>query len=275
MKSDNLQEAVNHGPGFRIVNLASTVPTDDGDYVPDRIAVEHYPQNTSYGCCIDRNSRITIIAPSNMIDPGLSHFCFYLAYIGQFNYISREIGERAPYKSYYAFKSEDDVEGLKEYNADLKRLMSKEGSWSLTVLVASGAMEPPYPTNIHLNIGGKKGDERTSGDDLFIKDNTTYEEFYKTFESMVAKDLKLTIDHQKYHNTNYANHFLRKVSFEDDANHIVMHIEWKQLLWSQKRLLLAKDIAESLCAAILHSNLPPLAPELKAEAIGYDGYNLG
>ncbi len=274
MKSDNLQEAVNHGPGFRTVNLASTVPTDDGEYVPDRIAVEHYPQNTTYGCCIDRNSRITIIAPSNMLDPGLSHFCFYLAYMGQFNYISREIGERAPYKSYYSFKSEEDVEGLKEYNADLKRLMSKEGAWSLTVLVASGALEPPYPTNIHLNIGGKKGDERTSGDDLFIKDGATYEEFYKTLEEAVANDLNLTIDHQKYHNTNSANHFLRKVSFEDDANHIVMRIEWKQLLWSQKHLLLAKDIAESLCTAILHSPLPPLAPELKAKAIGYDGYNL-
>ncbi len=274
MKSDNLQEAVNHGPGFRIVNLAATVPTDDGEYVPDRIAVEHYPQNTSYGCCIDRSSRITIIAPSNMVDPGLSHFCFYLAYIGQFNYISREVGERAPYKSYYAFKSEDDVERLKEYNADLQRLMAKEGAWSLTVLVASGALEPPYPTNIHLNIGGKKGDERTSGDDLFVKDSATYEEFYKTFETAVAKDLNLTIDHQKYHNTNSANHFLRKVSFEEDANHIVMRIEWKRLLWSQKRLLLAKDIAESLCSAILHSPLPPLAPELKTKAIGYDGYNL-
>ncbi len=274
MKQEDLQRAVEYGPGFRFVNLAASVPTEDGEYVPDRIAVEHYPKNTSYGCCIDRNSRITIISPSNMVDPGLTHFCFYLAYIGQFNYISREMGERAPYKSYYTFKSEDDVEGLKEYNADLKRLMSKEGAWSLTVLVASGAMEPPYPTNIHLNIGGKKGDERTSGDDLFIKDSATYEEFYKTLETAVAKELNLTIDHQKYHNTNSANHFLRKVSFEDDANHIVMRIEWRRLLWSQKRLQLARDIAESLCTAILHSPLPPLAPELKVKAIGYDGYNL-
>lgn len=272
MKSDNLQEAVNHGPGFRIVNLAATVPTDDGGYVADRIAVEHYPQNTRYGCCIDRNSRITIIAPSNMVDPGLSHFCFYLAYLGQFNYISREVGERAPYKSYYAFDTEDDVDGLREYSADLKRLMARENAWSLTVLVSSGALEPPYPTNIHLNIGGKKGDQRISGDNLFIRDASAYEKFYNTLEETVAANLNLTIDHQQFHSTDSPKHFLRKLRLEDDANHIVMRIEWKQLLWSQKRLRLAADIAASLSTAILGTPLPTLAPELKVKAIGYDGY---
>ncbi|MDE6555468.1 MAG: ion transporter, partial [Duncaniella sp.] len=270
MKSDSLYEAVDHGPGFRIVNLAATVPTDDGEYVPDRIAVEHYPQNTPYGCCIDRGSRITVIAPANMVDPGLSHFCFYLAYIGQFNYISRETGERAPYKSFCNITSEDEVEGLKEYAADLKRLMAKDGAWTLTVLAASGALEPPYPTNLHLNIGGKKGDTRTSGDDLFVKDGALYESFYETLEKTVGSDLNLTLDHQQFHNTDSKNHFVRKLSLTDHANHIVMRIEWKQLLWSQKRLLLARDIAESLCETILHRPLPPLAPALKVQELGYD-----
>lgn len=272
MKADSLQEAVNHGPGFRIVNLAGTIPTDGDTYVNDRIAIEHYPQNRPYGCCIDRNSRVTIVSPSNMIDPGLTHFCFYLAYIGGFNYISREVGERAPYKSFYAFKSEDVVDGLKEYNTDLQNLMDRQGAWSLTIVVASGANEPPYPTNIHLNIGGPKGDERTSGDDLFIKDGETYEAFYHFLEQKVADDLNLTVDHQKYHNNNSSNVFLRKLKFKDDANHIVMRIEWKQVLWSQKRLVLARDIAESLCSVILKSPLPHLKPELKVKAIGYDGY---
>lgn len=272
MKADSLQEAVNHGPGFRIVNLAGTIPTDGDTYVTDRIAIEHYPQNRPYGCCIDRDSRVTIVSPSNMIDPGLTHFCFYLAYIGGFNYISREVGERAPYKSFYAFKSEDSVDGLKEYNTDLQNLMNRQGAWSLTVIVASGANDPTYPTNIHLNIGGSKGDERTSGDDLFIKDGETYEAFYHYLEQKVADDLNLTVDHQKYHNNNSSNIFLRKLNFKDDANHIIMRIEWKQILWSQKRLVLARDIAESLCTVILKSPLPDLKPELKVKAIGYDGY---
>lgn len=51
-----------------------------------------------------------------------------------------------------------------------------------------------------------------------------------------------------------------------------MRVEWKQLLWSQRRLLLARDIAESLCRVILGTPLPDPAPELKIKAIGYDGY---
>ena len=272
MKSDNLQEAVDHGPGFRIVNLASSIPSDDGGYVNDRIAVEHYPQNTIYGCCIDRGSRITIVSPSNLIDVGLSHFCFYLAYFGGFNYICREIGEQAPYKSFYTITG--DVDGLKEYTADLQALMARPGAWSLTILACSGALDPPYPTHVHMNIGGRKGDERTSGDDLFVKDGKTYELFYKTLEDTLGKNLGLTLDHQKYQNTHSANHFLRKIEFSHDANHIVMRIEWKQLLWSQKRLVLARDIAESVCKAILNTDLPPLAPELEVKAIGFDGYDL-
>ncbi|MDE6206875.1 MAG: ion transporter [Muribaculaceae bacterium] len=274
MKTDNLQEAVNHGPGFRIINLAETIPTEEGTYPMDRIAVEHYPQNTVYGCCIDRGSRLTIVAPSNMIDPGLTHFCFYLAYIGRFNYISREVGAKAPYRSYYTFKTEDDVEGLKEYIADLQRLMARDGAWSLTVLVASGALEPPYPTNVHMNIGGPKGDARTSGDALFVKDGATYEAFYNTLEKRLSDDFGLTIDHQKYHNTHSPNHSLRKISFGDDANNMVMRIEWKYLLWSQRRIQLARTIAECLCTSILHTDLPPLAPELEVKAIGYDGYDI-
>lgn len=272
MKTDNLQEAVDHGPGFRIVNLATSVPTDDGTYVMDRMAVEHYPQNTPYGCCIDRGSRITIVSPSNLIDVGLSHFCFYLAYFGGFNYICREIGEQAPYKSYYAFKSVDDVEGLKEYSEDLQKLMGRPGAWSLTILASSGALDPPHPTHIHMNIGGRKGDERTSGEGLFIADSQTYELFYKTLEETLGNNLGLKLDHQKYYNTHSPNNFVRKLQFHDDANHIIMRIEWKQLLWSQKRLLLARDIAESVCKAILKTELPPLAPELEVKAIGFDGY---
>lgn len=274
MTSDDIREAVCHGRGFRIVNLAASVPTDNSDYVNDRIAVEHFPQNKPYGCCIDRNSRITVIAPSNMIDPGLSHFCFYLAFLGQFNYISREIGERAPYKSIYAFNSENDIEGLKEYASDLQHLMDRERAWSLTVLTASGALEPPYPTNVHLNIGGKKGDTRTSGEDLFVKDSRIYELLFNTLKKNLATEMSLSIDHQQFHNTNSPKHFLRKLSFREDANHIVMRIEWKQLLWSQNRLKLALYIAQSLCSAVLDSPLPPYAPELPEKAIGYDGYKL-
>lgn len=85
MKNDNLNDAVEHGLGFRLVNLASSITTDN--YVADRIAVEHFPINRTYGCMIDRGSRVTIINPASYIDVGTGNFAFYLALMGGFNYI--------------------------------------------------------------------------------------------------------------------------------------------------------------------------------------------
>ncbi|MDE6371707.1 MAG: ion transporter [Duncaniella sp.] len=273
MKSENLQDAVSHGPGFRMVNLAATIPTDEA-YTQDIIAVEHYPQNRPYGCFIDRGSRLTIVAPSNMIDPGLTHFCFYLSYIGGFNYISREVGERAPYKSFYAYSDRNAADGLEEYLTDLETLTTRPGAWTLTIVVASGANEPVYPTQIHLNIGGPKGDERHSGDGLFIKDEHTYRKFKDSLIKATGERLGLSVDHQVYHNSTSPKIYLRDIAMADDANHIIMRMEWKQVLWSQKRVLLAKTIAEVCCNTILGQPLPPTPPELTQKAIGYNGYNL-
>lgn len=269
MKSDNLSEAVAHGPGYRMVNLAATMPTDE--MLPqDIVAVEHYPQNTGYGCCIDRESRITIVAPSNMVDPGLSWFAYYLALIGGFNYISREIGERAPYKSYYAFGNDElnTIPGLKDYVADLQRLTSRPDAWTLTLLVASGQLEPTYPTQIHMAIGGAKGDSRTSGPGLFVNDGETYTRFYSALEQAVAS-LGLTMDHQLYHNTSSERNMLRRVDLAHDSNHMIMRIEWKQILWSPNRLLLARTIADTMCQTILGSPLPAPHNQLTQKSLGY------
>lgn len=269
MKSDNLREAVAHGPGFRMVNLAATMPTDV--MMPrDIVAVEHYPQNTAYGCCIDRQSRVTIVAPSNMVDPGLSWFAYYLSLIGGFNYISREIGERAPYRSYYAFDAVDlhTNPGLKEYAADLQRLASRPGAWTLTVLAASGLQEPVYPTNIHLAIGGPKGDTRTAGPGLFVSDGETYTRFYSALEKAVGP-LGLTLDHQLYHDTSSERNIMRRIDLAHDSNHIIMRIEWKQILWSSARLKFARTIADTICRAILGTPPPPPPPTLSKKTLGY------
>ena len=36
----------------------------------------------------------------------------------------------------------------------------QRSGWGVTILAASGALEPTYPTHIHLTIGGTKGDTR-------------------------------------------------------------------------------------------------------------------
>lgn len=101
MKVDDIMDAVEESENFRLINLAVTQTIDE--HPLDKLAVEHFIVNRPYGCCIDRGSKITIVSPSSLIDPCIGNFSYYIALIGGFNYISREVGELRPYKSYYTF----------------------------------------------------------------------------------------------------------------------------------------------------------------------------
>lgn len=272
MKRDNLNDAVSHGPGFRLVNLAGTLPPDQ--YASDRIAIEHFPQNRVYGCFIDRGSNVTIINTSAYVDAGTGNFSFYLALIGGFNYISREIGKRAPISSYYTFDNSTDAPNLPEFLADLETLLNRPHGWGITILSASGALEPSYPTHIHMTIGGQKGDTRMAGDDLTVHDGTTYQSFLDDMRREMKKQYDLLVDHQVYHNSHTPRLFLRKINLNNDVNNVMIRIEWNKLLWDSRRILIAKTIAQLAAQHMAHAPLPDIEELLKKKQIGFDGYGV-
>ena len=268
MKDDNLFDAVYHGPGFRLVNLASTIPAEK--MPTDRLAVEHFEQNRPYGFCADRGSRITIISPASVIDACVGNFAYYVALIGGFNYISREIGGRAEYKSFYGI-TDETVEGFAEYKDDLLQLMNRDGAWGITILAASGALEPEYDTHIHVNIGGPKGDTRTSGPDLFVRDEAAYKAFYADLAHTMCEQFNLQTDHQKYHNTSAANNFARCLPFRPDASNVIIRFEWHKMLWDPRHMAIARTLAEVIARDLARTPIPD-NPALRQKAIGFDGY---
>ena len=157
MKIDDIIEAVENSVEFRLANTAVMQTIDE--HPQDRLVVEHFEVNRPYGCCIDRGSKITIVSPSNIVDPVIGHFAYYLAKIGGFNFVSREIGETRPYRSFYKFDDENAIEGLAEYMTDLNRLTSREDSWVITMLASCGGNEPSYPAKVEFVAGGEKGNE--------------------------------------------------------------------------------------------------------------------
>ena len=76
-------------PEFRLKNLADTHSAEDD--AEDRFVVEHFPLNRKYGCCIPRNSKVTIVCTSSFDEVGIGWFTYYLAKMGGFNYISKEV----------------------------------------------------------------------------------------------------------------------------------------------------------------------------------------
>lgn len=270
MTTADLNEAVEYGKGFRLVNLASSIPSQQ--YIPDRIAIEHFPINRSYGCFIDRGAAVTIINPTAYIDVGMGNFGFYLALIGGFNYISREVGVRVPSKSFFTIDSRDALPNLSDYCDDLERLLNRPKAWGVTILAASGALEPVLPTNIHLTIGGPKGDTRFAGDDLMVHDEATYRKFHDDVVAVMKERFDLTTDHQVYHSSNNPRLFLRKINLNEDVNNVMIRIEWDKILYDPRRILITKTFAEIMARDFAGRDLPDNEAILKKKDIGFDGY---
>ena len=246
MKTDDIFDAVENSNCFRLINLATTQTIDE--HPQDKLAIEHFIVNRPYGCYIDRGSKITIVSPSSLADPCIGNFSYYLALIGGFNYISREIGELRPYRSYYSFADRhNQEENLPLYMEDLENLTSREGSWTLTPLVARGANEPAYPTTFHFSTGGAKGDESFEGENLIVEDMSAYKTLFDDLSTELESKFAMTSDHQRYHNVTTPNLFTRKFSEgRGSKNNIILRIAWSACLWDSRRIAIAKTIADSL-----------------------------
>ena len=269
LKSDEVFDAVEASKNFRIINLAATQTIDE--HPQDKLAIEHFVINRPYGYCIDRGSKITIVSPTSYIEPAIGNFSFYLAQIGGFNYISREIGVKVPFCSYLTFEDKyTKEENLAAFMEDLEKLTSREGAWTLSPLVASGANEPAYPTIFHFSAGGKKGDESFEGDNLFVKDMAKYRAIYEDLSSTFESELGMKSDHQRYHNCSNPNWFTRR--FEEGRgteNNIVLRIAWSACLWDPRRIKIAKVIADKLNQHICGAVPTDYDTELYKKRTGY------
>jgi voltage-gated potassium channel len=269
LKEDEIFDAVQASNQFRIINLAMTQTIDE--HPQDKLAVEHFIVNRPYGCCIDRGSKITIVATSSFIDPCIGSFSYYIALIGGFNYISREVGVMRPYRSYYTFADRyNHEENLPLFMEDLERLTSRDGSWTLTSIVASGANEPAYPTIFHFTIGGAKGDESFEGENLVVQDTAAYRKFYEDVTAELLDKFGMASDHQRYHNGTMPNLYVRK--FEEgkgSRNNIILRTAWSACLWDSRRIAIAKTIADALNRHFESDVVKEYTPDLKIKKSGY------
>ena len=264
LKVDDIIDAVENSSELRLVNLAASQPQEE--HPQDKLAVEMFMSNTSYGCCIDRGSNITIVSPSSVIDPSTGWFSFYLAKIGNFNYISRDFGIKRPYKSYFNFSSTDDVDNLQDFFNDLCKLTSRENSWAYAFLVASGAKEPKHPTHIHLGIGGSKGNETYEGFDSIVSDIESYDFWRKPMAEDMENQFGMLTDHQRFYSTDNANQITRHLRKQQDVNCVVVRFDWAYVSWDSRRVAIMKTFADSINKYICHKTEIDYDPDLKDRA---------
>ena len=269
LKSDEIIEAVQNDEHFRLINLACTQTAEQRPH--DRLAVEIFALNTPYGQCIDRGSKVTIVSPSNIVDPIIGWWGYYLAKIGGFNYVARELGTTRPYKSFYTYKPENPHEHQQEFMSDINRLCDSSNKWIINVLAASGAAEPAYPTQVHFGYGSKKGDETYDDPEIMLNDVPTYDAFYREASAMLKEKFALDSDKQLYHNNYNANHYYRRLDVK--PNVINLRVAWAVTCWDMRAITVARDLA-----LLLRKHMEPekaeneLSAELKQKDIAYDGY---
>lgn len=272
MSVDSICEAVDVSSRFRLVNLASTQPTDNRP--DDRLAVEHFVTNRSYGCCIDRGSNVTIVSPASMADAVSGWYSFYLAALGRFNYVSREVGAKRPYRSYYLIAPEHIEETCQTYLDDINRLGNRTNGTIITFLSASGANEPELPTQLHLTIGGKRGDETLDGADLLVHDKAKYADFYKDLQQTMLDAFGLQTDHQRFHDSSNPKVYIRQLPCRDSVEAIVMRMAWSAYYWDSRRVGMAKKIAESISRHYAADPQTQPLKELSVKDIGFRGYSI-
>lgn len=269
MSENDIFDALANAEDFRLVNLAATQPADQ--HPEDRLVIEHYQLNRPYGICIDRGSTVTIVSPSSLVDPIMGYFSYYLAKIGGFNYVSREIGETRPYKSFYLIDKAKEPPFLKEYMEDLNRFATVDGSWIITLLAASGANEPEYPTQFHFTYGGEKGDETYNGENLTIHDIETFDLLYRDLSSRLEKEFGYISDCQRYHDSANPKLFVRHLEYPEKVNAVMIRIAWKATCWDMRRIQIAKTLSDAFATYLL-GGINPYSDELKKKGMGYSDY---
>ena len=270
MTENDIIEAVDNSENFRIINLAATVPVDDRPV--DKLAIEHFIINRPYGCMIDRGSKVTIVSPSSLVDPVIGAYSYYFAKLGGFNYVSRELGELRPYKSYYLYNP--DTPGVNEYKADIEALSAKEGSWVVTLLAASGANEPELPTQVHLTYGGKKGDASLDSPQVVIHDKETALSMFEEIEEALESQFGVKTDRQQYHDTASLKLFMRHLTNADNVNGLMIRIAWSCMYWDSRRIQIAQTMAEIIRKNVEPEKVDFADPELKVKGIAYEGHTI-
>ncbi len=253
-------DAVRHSDCFRLRNLASAVPTDKNPH--DRLVIETMPTEgrTAYGCCIDRESSVTIVAPTAAAEVALGNFAYYLALYGGFNYVSKERDEdRDSPRSYYLVDDDmTDVE--RHYIDDVQRLT--RGGWVIFVIASDSVHSEQlhFITSIQpkLNAGTST-----------VIDSTKFDELYAKVSSDMASQFRLMSERDlRYLPVGKKNAAMR-VGAGKKCNAFTLRIDWAVAAFDDRYIAIASALAQDFAAVLTPGcNLTP-DPLWKSHGFGY------
>lgn len=194
---------------FRLKNLAEAVSEEE--HPQDSFVVEHFPKNRSYGYAQNRHSKVTIVSTSSFAENGTGWFTYYLAKLGGFNYISKDVEvdpdeldsfynlsdeplyEKRPRSSYNKKQDKEAIEIIDQKEAnrqaffdDLKMMVSGEDSW--VILFVAHIKSSMNTVDFHFASAKKDGSDST------VHQQEVYQALLEQLTDTLQKDYALTSD---------------------------------------------------------------------------------
>ena len=283
LKTDDLIEAVENCPDMRLVNMASCERQEN--HPQDRIAVVHFPLNCEYGCCVDRESDVTIVAPAADTLAGTGNFAFSLAAMGGFNYVSKEIAPNPddPFSFYTMKKSnldligdydkKEDVESQAlHFLHDLETLKKRSTDnnrrhWFIFILGSSKTVDWQVhlwrlATNAKKELPQVKVGDKMLGSTVTAQDENVYQTISSEISRLiqqndrkvvvdnVEQNIVVTADNRNYAKTVSAQNVMCRMGGGKDCNAFTMRLAYDLTFYSTTHLLAAKDMADAIKNAI-------------------------
>lgn len=277
MTDDEIIAAVNNCPDMRLMNTAATQSAETG--AKDELVVVHFPLNNEYGCCLDRGSDVTIVAPVALTELGTGNFAFSLAAMGGFNYVSKELSPNPedPFGFYTMQKSKLDLIGETDVRENvesqalhfmedlkvLKERSEKQGRnhWFIFVLGTTKSVgDQVYMWRLATDSAKElpaqlKGDVRC-GSTVKAEDEQRLQSFYNSVSEMLAKynvvvrgnsrSISVSLDNTSAFKSVTKSNIMCRLGGGISCNSLTLRLGYEILLHSSQHLSIAKDIADAL-----------------------------
>ena len=267
MSEQSIIETIEKSDCFHLYNLADSV--NRSDRPDDKLVVVNYKKNRPYGCCIDRKSKVTIVATSGYTEPIGSWYAYHVAKLGGFNFVSREV-ELDPDNpvTYYTINNVDDCPNMRFFLDDIDSLSNKEDSWVIFLLQATGPQigDNRRPHQLHFCFG-PKGDATYSSPEIRIKDKELFEQMYVDMDETMKSVYELYSDKNKYYGVNAKTN---PAAYLKCPNNFTLRIESIVSVFSTNFLAVAKTISEVFNRNFEPGVEKPIPPEMLERRKGHD-----
>ena len=181
---DDIIETCNEFDEFRLKN--QTAALGDEEMAADRFIVEHFPFNRKYGCCVPRQSKVTVVCPTSWDEVGIGWFAYYMAKMGGFNYISKEIEvDNSEPDSYYNMSPEPPTEAQRENREAFLSDLDGFPNTDWVIIIAEHLKTSANTTDFHF------ADVKKDGSDSTVKDQDAYQRFVASFSETMKEEFGL------------------------------------------------------------------------------------